>query len=177
MIQLLILVTTLNWLAFVSLQENVSKEQIEAIDIYAAKIDSNLKSYRWVHNKCVDCFGTDTFYESDKSIVKIENYQSCFNVHYYYKNNRLVLVTIDGSFKRECGWTEAPYCWDSTVVRDYRARIHYDKKKVLKVFEMGSKPCCEIRSCGNFGIVIDYDNKAKLFLEEYGKVKVKKSNF
>lgn len=146
-------------------------EKIQAIDQYAGQVDGKLDSYRNEHRKCCDCFGTDTFYQDSVTVVKVTNYQSCFNVDFYYDHNWLVLVTIDGTFKRTCGYTEANYCWDSTLVRDYRARIYYEKKKVLKAVETGTKPCCEIRPCGGYAEAIDFEKKAQIFLKEYGEIK------
>jgi len=146
-------------------------DKIKEIDKYASQIDSNLKNDIRIHHKCCDCFGTDMYYKDSTTLVKTHNYQSCFNINYYYKNKRLILVTIDGSFKRDCGWTEANYCWDSLIVRNYKARIYYDEKNVLKEIETGVKPCCEIRPCGSYGDVIDFDKKAKVFLEKYGQIK------
>jgi hypothetical protein len=158
---------------FLSFKKESAEVKIAAIDKYVSHIDSNLNIYIKQHSKCCDCFGTDTYYKDSLTIVKIHNYQSCFNVDYYYDNNRLVLATIDGSFKRNCGWTEANYCWDSTMVRDYKARIYYDRNEVIKDIESGSKPCCEIRPCGNYKGVIDFDKKAKVILEMYGDIRNK----
>lgn len=154
-----------------SFKPDTVADKIKAIDNEAAAIDSHLQAYRSVHRKCIDCFGTNVYYKDSITIVKANNYQSCFDINYYYRDKRLILVTIDGSFKRTCGYSVANYCWDSTVVRDYRARIYYDKKKILKEIETGSKPCCEIRPCGGEGTPdIDFSKKAKAFLELYGTV-------
>lgn len=147
------------------------EKKIKAIDSYASTIDSNLKKYRREHKKCCDCFGTDKYFADSTTLVKFRNYQSCFRIDFYYKKEKLVLVTIDGSFKRTCGYTEANYCWDSSVVRDYRARIYYNGQKILKETETGTKPCCEIKPCGDYAGSIDFKNKAAIFLKKFGKKK------
>lgn len=144
-------------------------EKLQSIDKYVSEIDSNLSRYALNHTKCSDCFGTDKYSQPNGDVVKIHNYQSCFNIDFYYRKKRLVLVAIDGSFKRDCGYTEAPYCWDSTIVRDYKAKIYYEGKKILQQKEEGSNPCCAIKPCGEYEDAVDFNNKASVFLKLYGQ--------
>jgi hypothetical protein len=109
------------------------------IDAYALQTDHDLNNYRRVHRKSMDCFGTDTYYKDSINIVKLHNYQSCFMIDFYYKNDQL-----------------------------YMARIYYDNGQVIKKIESGAKPCCKILPNGIYRKAIDFDNKAGLFLKFYG---------
>lgn len=157
-------------MAFTPVDNGKNAEKIKIIDNYAALVDRNLDSFERKHAKCKDCFGIDGYFKTSATIVKIHNYQACLNIDYYYYRNKLVLVTIDGSFPIVCGCHR-----DSAVTRDYKARIYYDRKRILKVSESGSKPVGSIRARECFGGdgPIDFDKKAKIFLKRYGKIQRK----
>lgn len=148
-------------------------QKTEDINRYVLSVNANISKYQKEHSKCCDCFGTDTYFKDSATIVKIHNYQSCFKIDYYYRDNDLVMVTIDGSFKRGCGRSEANYCWDTSIIRNYKAEIYYDRQNILKQMESGVKPCCKIAPCGDYDNAIDFDNKAKLFLNNILKPKHK----
>lgn len=147
--------------------------KIEKIDKYVSVINSDLNKFQKEHQNCCDCFGSFIYYKDSATIVKIHNYQSCFNIDYYFENNELVFVAIDGSFERNCGGTEANYCWDKSITRDYKDKIYYNKQKKISEIESGSKPCCKIAPCGDYEKSIDFDKKADIFLTYILKVKNK----
>lgn len=159
-------------MAFSPFDKESIDDKIKEIDSYAARIDSNLALYKRVHSKSMDCFGWDSYSDST-GVLKSHNYESCFMIDFYYNQDKLVLVTIDGSFKRGCGRTQAPYCWDSKIPRDYKDRIYYDRGKLLKEMESGTRPCCSITPMGYETDSIAFHNKAKIFLKRYGQLKNK----
>ena len=169
-----IIITVLYFLPIISIGQVDADSKVKIIDKYALQIDSILNTFKKEHDKCCDCFGTDTYFKDSSEIVKIHNYQSCFNIDFYYENNELILVTIDGSFNRECGWTEAHYCWNETVKRDYTSRIYYEHQTIIKDCEFGSKPCCQIKPCGDYQDTISFNEKAKDFLKTFPILKVNK---
>ena len=151
---------------FVTLSFNTNEPAgtIKNSDKYALSIDSIIPTLSVSLYNCQDCFNGYIYYKGNE-IYKIHCISSCYYIDFYYKNKKLFLVTLDGSFERSCGGTQAPYCWDSKLTRNYKDRIYYDNNKILKEIEFGSKPCCPIIICLK---ETKFSNKAQALLDKFG---------